>query len=80
MGTATASRNLVLGDLVQSVRNVLALEREPGQRGQMVRWVGGALRPFLGNPYLLTPEQRQPDPARYRQHILHAEEDVVLEA
>jgi predicted metal-dependent enzyme (double-stranded beta helix superfamily) len=71
MATAAASRNLVLGDLVRSVSDVLALEREPGQ---MVRWVGGALRPFLGNPYLLTPEQRQPDPARYRQHILHADE------
>ena len=72
MATVTASKNLVLGDLVRSVGDVLALEREPGQ---MVRWVGGALRPFLGNPYLLTPEQRQPDPVRYRQHILHAEED-----
>ena len=71
MATATASKNLVLGDLVRSVSDVLALEREPGQ---MVRWVGGALRPFLGNPYLLTPEQRQPDPIRYRQHILHADE------
>ncbi len=71
MATATASKNLVLGDLVRSVGDVLALEREPGQ---MVRWVGGALRPFLGNPYLLTPEQRQPDPARYRQHILHVDE------
>ena len=71
MGTATASKNLVLGDLVRSVSDVLALEREPGQ---MARWVGGALRPFLGNPYLLTPEQRQPDPVRYRQHILHADE------
>jgi predicted metal-dependent enzyme (double-stranded beta helix superfamily) len=72
MGTATASENLVLGDLVRSVRDVLALEREPGQ---MARWVGGALRPFLGNPHLLTPEQREPDPTRYRQHVLHAEED-----
>jgi predicted metal-dependent enzyme (double-stranded beta helix superfamily) len=71
MATATASRNLVLGDLVRSVGDVLALEREPGQ---MVRWVGGALRPFLGNPELLTPEQREPDPTRYRQHILHADE------
>jgi predicted metal-dependent enzyme (double-stranded beta helix superfamily) len=71
MVMATASKNLVLGDLVRSVGDVLALEREPGQ---MVRWVGGALRPFLGNPYLLTPEQRQPDPVRYRQHILHVDE------
>jgi predicted metal-dependent enzyme (double-stranded beta helix superfamily) len=72
MGTTTASRDLVLNDLVRSVREILSLEREPGQ---MVRWVGGALRQCLGNPYLLTPEQREPDPNRYRQHILHAEED-----
>ncbi len=68
----TASQNLVLNELVRSVRDVLALEREPGQ---MARWVGGALRPFLGNPYLLAPQQREPDPTRYRQHILHAEDD-----
>jgi len=68
----TTSTNLVLNELVRSVRDVLALEREPGQ---MARWVGGALRPFLGNPYLLAPEQREPDPTRYRQHILHAEDD-----
>lgn len=72
MDTTTQTRNLVLSDLVRSVRDVLALEREPGQ---MARWVAGAVRPFLGNPYLLEPEQREPDPSRYRQHILHAEED-----
>jgi 3-mercaptopropionate dioxygenase len=71
MGTTTA-RNLVLNDLVRSVRDVLALEREPGQ---MARWVGGALRPVLGNPYLLEPEQREPARDRYRQHILHVEDD-----
>jgi len=72
MTTATAEKNLVLNDLVRSVRDVLSLEREPGQ---MARWVGGALRTLLGNPDLLTPEQREPDPHHYRQHILHAEED-----
>ncbi|HEX4498901.1 MAG TPA: cysteine dioxygenase family protein [Thermoanaerobaculia bacterium] len=72
MATTASNNNLVLNELVRSVRDVLALEREPGQ---MVRWVGGALRPFLGNPHLLSPEQREPDPTRYRQHILHAEED-----
>ena len=68
----TTAKNLVLNELVRSVRDVLALEREPGQ---MARWVGGALRPFLGNPHLLAPEQREPDTTRYRQHILHAEDD-----
>jgi predicted metal-dependent enzyme (double-stranded beta helix superfamily) len=72
MALATVSKNLVLNDLVRSVRDVLALEREPGQ---MARWVGGVLRPLLGSTGLLTPEQREPDPNHYRQHILHAEED-----
>lgn len=72
MALAKASKNLVLNDLVRSVRDVLALEREPGQ---MARWVGGALRTLLDNSDLLTPEQREPDPDHYRQHILHAEED-----
>jgi hypothetical protein len=58
MAMAMAAKNLVLNDLVRSVRDVLASEREPGQRA---RWVGGVLRPLLGNPYLLTPEQREPD-------------------
>src|SRR3954466_1547548 len=72
MASATVAKNLVLDDLVRSVRDVLALEREPGQ---MARWVGGALRTLLGNPYLLTPARREPAPHHYRQHILHAEED-----
>ncbi len=72
MASATDTKNLVLNDLVRSVRDVLAAEREPGQ---MARWVAGALRPLLGNPYLLAPEQSEPDPHHYRQHILHAEED-----
>lgn len=66
-----AAGNHVLNDLVRSVKSVLALEPEPE------RWapsVAGILRPFLGNPRLLTPEQRQPDSERYRQHVLYVEE------
>jgi predicted metal-dependent enzyme (double-stranded beta helix superfamily) len=37
--------------------------------------VGERLAPHLGAPDLLTDEQRQSDPARYRQHLLHAEHD-----
>ena len=33
--------------------------------------VGEALRPFLGLPGLLTPEQEAGDAARYRTHLLH---------
>ncbi|CAM5391692.1 cysteine dioxygenase family protein [Streptomyces pilosus] len=37
--------------------------------------VGECLAPHLGAPDLLTPEQCASDPARYRQHLLHAEHD-----
>lgn len=37
--------------------------------------VGERLAPHLGAPDLLTAEQRESDPARYRQHLLHAEHD-----
>ncbi|MFJ5774287.1 cysteine dioxygenase [Streptomyces sp. NPDC093094] len=37
--------------------------------------VGERLAPHLGAPDLLTDEQRQSDPDRYRQHLLHAEHD-----
>ncbi|MEU1668853.1 cysteine dioxygenase family protein [Streptomyces sparsogenes] len=37
--------------------------------------VAERLAPHLGAPDLLTPDQRQGDPATYRQHLLHAEPD-----
>ncbi|MDY0814869.1 cysteine dioxygenase family protein [Kitasatospora purpeofusca] len=37
--------------------------------------VGERLAPHLGDSELLTAEQREGDPDRYRQHVLHAEED-----
>ena len=66
-----ASGNHVLNHLIRSVRSVLAVEPEPAQWAHTVARI---LRPFLGDPRLLTPEQRQPDPERYRQHVLHVEE------
>ena len=39
------------------------------------RAVGEALRPFLGAPGLLTPEQEAGDPHRYRTHLLHVPRD-----
>ena len=66
-----APGNHVLSDLVRSVKSVLALESEPEKWAPSVARI---LRPFLGNPRLLTWEQRQPDSERYRQHVLHVEE------
>jgi 3-mercaptopropionate dioxygenase len=37
--------------------------------------VASALTPYLGADGLLTPEQREGDPDRYRQHLLHVAED-----
>lgn len=37
--------------------------------------VGEALAPFLGCPGLLTPEQEEGDPDRYRTHLLHVPHD-----
>jgi predicted metal-dependent enzyme (double-stranded beta helix superfamily) len=37
--------------------------------------VGAVLQPFLGNPDLLLPSQCEPDPERYRQHVLYVAED-----
>jgi predicted metal-dependent enzyme (double-stranded beta helix superfamily) len=37
--------------------------------------VARALTPYLGADGLLTPEQREGDPARYRQHLLHVADD-----
>nr|WP_095877241.1 cysteine dioxygenase family protein [Streptomyces sp. TLI_235] len=39
------------------------------------RLVADRLAPHLGPDDLLTAQQRQGDPARYRQHLVHAEED-----
>jgi 3-mercaptopropionate dioxygenase len=37
--------------------------------------VEAALAPYLGLADLLTPEQREPDPTAYRQHLLHVAPD-----
>jgi predicted metal-dependent enzyme (double-stranded beta helix superfamily) len=37
--------------------------------------VGAALRPFLGRPGLLTPEQEAGDPHRFRTRLLHVPDD-----
>ena len=45
--------------------------RAPGPGLDVPHAVGEALRPFLGRPGLLTPEQEAGDAARYRTHLLH---------
>jgi predicted metal-dependent enzyme (double-stranded beta helix superfamily) len=45
--------------------------RAPGPGLDVPHAVGEALRPFLGLPGLLTPEQEAGDADRYRTHLLH---------
>jgi predicted metal-dependent enzyme (double-stranded beta helix superfamily) len=73
MGTETVEkRNAVLCDLIRRVDAVMAREADETRRAEKV---GEVLRPYLGRPGLLEPAQREADPARYRQHILHVAED-----
>lgn len=69
---ANETTNAVLRDLIHRVDRVVAREKD---EQKLAAQVGEALRPFLGRPGLLEPAQREPDPERYRQHILHVAED-----
>nr|WP_258015970.1 cysteine dioxygenase family protein [Streptomyces sp. AJS327] len=58
--------------LVADVREVVDRGLPPDVTAYLV---GERLAPYLGDPGLLTEEQRAGDPDRYRQHLLHAERD-----
>ncbi|MFJ3197072.1 cysteine dioxygenase [Streptomyces griseoviridis] len=69
----TAARTTArLDALVASVREAVGRGLPPDLTAYLV---GERLAPHLGADDLLTPEQREPDPSRYRQHLLHAEHD-----
>ncbi|MFE1752403.1 cysteine dioxygenase family protein [Streptomyces anandii] len=61
-----------LGLLVREVEHVVRRGLPPGRTAHLV---GERLAPHLGAGDLLTDQQCEGDPARYRQHVLHAEED-----
>jgi predicted metal-dependent enzyme (double-stranded beta helix superfamily) len=67
---ATLSPTSPLAALIPAVRTSIDAQ---------ARWettaerVADALRLYLPTPALLTPEQREGDPTRYRSHVLHAE-------
>jgi predicted metal-dependent enzyme (double-stranded beta helix superfamily) len=65
-------KNALLSNLIRRVDAVMAREQD---EKKLAERVGEVLRPFLGRPGLLEPAQREPDPVRYRQHILHVAED-----
>lgn len=58
--------------LVQDVREAVGRGLPPDVTAYLV---GEKLGPHLGAPGLLTAAQREGDPERYRQHVLHAESD-----
>ncbi|GAA2616240.1 cysteine dioxygenase family protein [Streptomyces axinellae] len=61
-----------LRTLVEDVREAVGRGLPPDVTAYLV---GERLAPHLGAGDLLTPVQCEPDPARYRQHLLHAESD-----
>src|SRR4051812_29428138 len=68
--TATSFPTLAatLAELVDGLDDAV---RAPGRGLDVPHAVGEALRPFLGLPGLLTPEQEAGDADRYRTHLLH---------
>ncbi|GAA3379118.1 cysteine dioxygenase family protein [Streptomyces sannanensis] len=71
--TPTAPRTTRrLGALVDEIREAVGRGLPPELTAYLV---GERLAPYLGAEDLLTEEQCQGDPERYRQHILHAERD-----
>jgi predicted metal-dependent enzyme (double-stranded beta helix superfamily) len=65
---ATRGLSALVTDLDRAVRRA-ALGRAT------VDAVADVLRPALGDPQLLRPDQRVGDPAAYRQHLLHVADD-----
>ncbi|WP_274563995.1 cysteine dioxygenase family protein [Streptomyces spiramyceticus] len=69
----TAARTTArLDALVGEIREAVGQGLPPDPTAYLV---GERLAPHLGADDLLTPEQREGDPERYRQHLLHAEGD-----
>lgn len=75
--TATTTRTLPpvtarMRTLIDDVREAVGRGLPPDVTAYLV---GEKLTPHLGAEDLLTAAQREPDPAHYRQHVLHAESD-----
>ncbi|MEU5877140.1 cysteine dioxygenase family protein [Spirillospora sp. NPDC047279] len=72
MAALTTPTTPALDGVIGSIREIVQRGLAPGPTAHLA---GQALRPCLGRPGLLTPEQCEGDPDRYRQHVLHAEPD-----
>lgn len=62
----------VLDRMVARIDSAVRSARNPGE---MATGAATALRPFLGHDRLLEPHQCEPDPVKYRQHVLHVAPD-----
>src|ERR1700759_5732852 len=69
---STANR---LNELIAGVREIVAHNLDAATTGAAVADV---LREHIGRADLLSPEQIEPDPSGYRQHILHVEPDGIF--
>ena len=72
--TAQQQRAAAFAHVVEQIRAVVQQEYAADQR-LTPECVASVLKPYLYEPDLLTPEQREPDPSAYRQHVLHVERD-----
>ncbi|MFD0363561.1 cysteine dioxygenase [Nocardia sp. GCM10030253] len=73
MSISTAAPSTpVLADLVCAVREIVRLERPPAEAARLV---AGRIEGFLAQPDLLPAEYREGAPDRYRQHLVHTEDD-----
>lgn len=68
----TTTTGTSLARLVAGIRAAIASEPDDARRAS---GVAAVLGPMLGDPALVAPQQREPDPTHYRQHVLHVEPD-----
>ena len=65
-------RSATLERLISDIRAVVAESSDPARVSTAI---AARLEPYLEDDNLLLPEQREPDPHHYRQHVLHVEPD-----
>jgi predicted metal-dependent enzyme (double-stranded beta helix superfamily) len=63
----------LLAELTAAIRT--ALQSAPADPAERARRAADTLARYLGHPELLDPAQLVPDPAGYRQHVLHGDPD-----
>ena len=67
-----AVRSATLERLIADIREVVAAG---GEAADISQAIAARLEPYLEDYTLLLPEQCEPDPNHYRQHVLHVEPD-----